>query len=410
MKQTTQIKLLQRVLQHVARGTTDSGEQPPGFSRSIYSDPARLARENEILFRRFPLVVGFSSQLREAGSYFTHDLTGVPLLVNRDQNGVVRAFLNACRHRGAKVATQAAGDCRRFICPYHAWSYDLDGKLHSVTEKKCFPRLVPEQSGLISLSCAERHGMIFVIPTPGIPLDIDAYLGEFGGDLGSFGLGEYQVTSAKNVPGRLDWKLMVEANQESYHINFLHGRSAGRRYRDQCSLVDLDAPHTRSVLVHASTGRTPIAEDRSRVSLLEHADLVYFIFPNTLALWAGNGVQVISPFPRGIGQSVMQGVRLDPPSATTRAAKEYSAAFYGNYWQTILEDIRVSETIQDGAGAPTDLPLQLGSNEVTISAFHQHIDAALSGRLDVPGLNARRQASADSTAMPQANELQSAPA
>jgi phenylpropionate dioxygenase-like ring-hydroxylating dioxygenase large terminal subunit len=364
-------------------------EQPAPFSRRIYDTPERLANERDTLFRRFPLVVGFSSQLREPGSYFTHDLTGVPILVARGADGQSRAFLNVCRHRGAKVAPQASGNCRRFICPYHAWSYDLDGKLHSVTEKRCFPNLVPDRSGLLTLACAERHGMIFVVPTPGLELDIDAYLGKFGDDFASYGLDQYQVSATKNVPGRIDWKLMVEANQESYHINFLHGRSAGRRYREQCSLVDFDAPHSRSVLVHASTGSAPISEDQNRWRLLEHADLVYFVFPNTLLLWAGDGVQVISPFPQGIGQSIMQGARLDPPTATTRAAKDYAAAFYGNYWQTILEDIRVSETIQFGASAPTETPLQLGGNEVTIAEFHRHIARALKGELSLQTLDLR---------------------
>jgi phenylpropionate dioxygenase-like ring-hydroxylating dioxygenase large terminal subunit len=384
MEQTLQIQLLERVLHHVKNGTTDVSAQPAGFSRTIYSSEERLASEREAIFRRFPLVVGFSSQLGAPGSYLTHDLTGVPLLVVRGGDGVVRGFLNSCRHRGAKVATQPNGTgCRRFVCPYHAWSYDLDGKLHSITEKRCFPNVDPAQSGLVQLACAERHGIIFVVPTPGIELDIDAYLGDFGRDFESFGLDKYHVSATKIVPGNIDWKLMVEANQESYHINFLHGRTAGRRYRDQCSLADFSPPHSRSVLVHASTGRAPMSDDKSRWRLLEHADLVYLIFPNTLTLWAGDGVQVITTFPQGRGQAIMQGARLDPPHATTRAAKEYAAAFYGNYWQTILEDLRVSETIQAGASAPTEALLQLGGNEVTISEFHRHIERALNGELRI---------------------------
>jgi phenylpropionate dioxygenase-like ring-hydroxylating dioxygenase large terminal subunit len=392
MDQATQISLLERVLAHVRNGTTDIHDQPAPFARTIYNSQSRLDVERQTLFRRFPLVVGFSSQVAQPGDYLTHGLTGVPILVVRGADGEVRAFVNSCRHRGAAVTTQASGTgCRRFVCPYHAWSYDLDGRLHSLPEKRCFPKMEQDQIGLVRLPSAERHGMIFVIPTPDIPFDIDAYLGSVGDDFASFGLDKYRVSATRNVPGRIDWKLMVEANQESYHINFLHGRTAGRRYRDQCSLVDFEAPHSRSVLVHASTGRVPMPEDQARWRLLDHADLVYFLFPNTLALWAGDGVQVISPFPQGLGLATMQGARLDPPTTTTRAAQEYAAAFYGNYWTTILEDIRVSESIQAGAAGPAAVRLLLGGNEIAIAEFHRHVERAIEGTFP---LVARNRASA----------------
>ncbi|WP_394828815.1 aromatic ring-hydroxylating dioxygenase subunit alpha [Pendulispora albinea] len=383
MKRETQIALIERILHHVQGGTTDIAEQPQPFSPSIYENRERFEAERETLFRKYPLVLGFSSQIPAPGDFITNDFTGAPVLMVRDAGGEVRAFLNVCRHRGVKVAQQPQGNCRRFVCPYHAWSYDLDGKLHSLPEKRCFPNLKTDAVKLIELPAAERHGMIFVITTPGEPFDIDAYLGAFGADLGSYGLDGYYVSNAKNVPGRINWKLMIEANQESYHINFLHGRTAGRRYRDQCSLLDLDFPHTRSVLVHSSAGRSPLPEDRADWSLLDYADLVYFIFPNTLALWAGDGVQVISAFPQDVGTSIMQGARLERPTATSRAAQDFAAAFYGNYWRTIGEDIQVSETIQLGARARSGVPLNLGGNEVTIAEFHRAIERALDGSLPV---------------------------
>jgi phenylpropionate dioxygenase-like ring-hydroxylating dioxygenase large terminal subunit len=387
MRHELQVELLQRVLQHVANGTTDTSEDQQSFWPRIYVDAERLRSERDVLFREYPLVVGFSSQLRAPGDYFTHDLTGVPLLVVRDPDKQVRAFLNMCRHRGAKVAPNAQGKgAKRFICPYHAWSYDPDGALHSLPEKHCFPGLDKERSGLVPLPVAERHGMIFVVPTPGRSLDIDAYLGPVGEDFASFGLDRYQVGAAKNVPGRVDWKLMIEANQETYHINFLHGRTAGRRYREQCSVADQLTPHTRSVLVHSATGRTPLPEDRASWRVLDHADLVYLIFPNTLALWAGEGVQVLSAFPQATGSSIMQGARLECAAEGTAQGKEHAAAFYDIYWKTIGEDIQVSETIQQTASAPLGAPLLLGSNEFLLSAFHRNLEAALRGDLPIPGV------------------------
>lgn len=385
MKQETQVALIRRLLQHVENGTTDLEVQPEDFSRRIYASPSRIAEERQTLFRRFPLVVGFSSHIKEPGDFLTHDLTGVPILVVRKKCGEVGAFVNSCRHRGAKVAQQPHGrGCKNFVCPYHAWSYDLDGNLRGVPEAHCFPRLKKHESGLVALPVVERHGMIWVVPTPGTAVDFDAYLGVFGQDLQSFGLDEYWVSATKLLPGKIDWKLMVEANQESYHINVLHKGTAGRRYRPQCSLLDLDSPHSRSILVHASAGRAPLPESEKEWRLLDHADIVYFIFPNTMLLFAGDGVQVISPYPLGVGRSVMQGARLDPPGATGKSARDFATAFYGNYWQTIVEDVNVSESIQQAASGPSAVLLQLGANEFTISEFHRHIERAITGQLIVP--------------------------
>jgi hypothetical protein len=146
------------------------------------------------------------------------------------------------------------------------------------------------------------------------------------------------------------------------------------------------------VLVHAATGRVAMPEQSASWRLLEHADLVYLIFPNTMALWAGDGIQVISPYPQGPGYSIMQGARLDAPTATSRAAKEFATAFYGNYWLTILEDIRVSETIQLGASVPIEMKLNLGGNERAISEFHRNVDRALRGELTTQLLSQRGQA------------------
>eukprot|EP01036_Dinobryon_divergens_P036698 gene36698-47837_t len=140
-----------------------------------YSDRERAARERDSLFRSQPLFMGLSSRLSKAGDYITEDVAGMPVLLVRGPDGTVRAFANVCRHRGAPVA-EGCGNARAFVCPYHAWTYDAQGRLLGVTDKAGFAGLDIGAHGLVRLPAGEKHGMIFVRATPlreGEPAEID---------------------------------------------------------------------------------------------------------------------------------------------------------------------------------------------------------------------------------------------
>ena len=117
-----------------------------------------------MLFRQRPLLMGFASEWAKPGAFSTDDYAGVPILVARAPDGKLRAFLNVCRHRGAKVA-QGCGKARVFSCPYHAWTYDLAGRVMGIPDERCFPGVRAERSSLTPLPLCEKHGLVWVIPT-----------------------------------------------------------------------------------------------------------------------------------------------------------------------------------------------------------------------------------------------------
>jgi len=133
MQHADQVAYLERMLRMVRTNTRDDG---PGVSHTPvagYYDPVRFQREVDLLFRRYPVVVGFSGQVRRLGDFVVHNDTGQPILVTRGTDGVLRAFLNVCRHRGAAVEQKPCGANKRaFVCPYHGWSYDRGGALKTV--------------------------------------------------------------------------------------------------------------------------------------------------------------------------------------------------------------------------------------------------------------------------------------
>jgi len=105
---------------------------------SKYTDPAQLDAEINTLFRNFPIIIGHTSDVAEAGDFLTHDATGVPILVTRTNEGKLKAFMNVCRHRGARLQDEPCGKARTFSCPYHAWTYGLDGALRGMPQPQGF--------------------------------------------------------------------------------------------------------------------------------------------------------------------------------------------------------------------------------------------------------------------------------
>ena len=201
MQYVDQVAQLERLLNLMRTNTRDDA---PGLSHAPvreYFDPARYDREIALLFRRLPVVVAFSGQLRQPGDFVTHNDTGQPILVVRDTDGVLRAFLNVCRHRSASVETKACGGGKRaFVCPYHGWSYDLTGRLLGITDGAAFGDVDRARFGLRPLAVAEKYGLVWVVPTAleagqDAGLDIDAYLGRVAPELASWDMTGWEVHS-----------------------------------------------------------------------------------------------------------------------------------------------------------------------------------------------------------------------
>ena len=161
---------LLRMAKHMAACTAaDRVEQAPDVLRvpaHHYLDEERGKLERERIFKRLPLTLAASCELPKAGDYKSCEATGVPVLIVRGMDGVVRAFVNSCAHRGAQIVTETCGNARRLMCPYHAWTYDLEGKLASVFQERDFGSVDRATHGLIRLPVLERAGLVWVILDP----------------------------------------------------------------------------------------------------------------------------------------------------------------------------------------------------------------------------------------------------
>src|SRR5579859_5121587 len=241
------LDLCRRAVEHARNGTTDMGPDAMHNDVAAYIDPERHARELQALFREMPQVVCLSSDLPEPGSFRLFDDTGVPIVVVRGKDGAVRAFLNICTHRGARLVRGSTGKANRMTCWFHGWTFDSTGRAIGVPQEDHFCGKIEEQKHLITCPAAERHGLVFVQPTPGSTMDIDAHLGAFGQELEMLDLDQARQVRDGELRVSCNWKYALDTYFENYHFAVLHRDSIGPHFANNVSLYDSWGLHHRIV-------------------------------------------------------------------------------------------------------------------------------------------------------------------
>jgi nitrite reductase/ring-hydroxylating ferredoxin subunit len=157
----------EKMLDYVEKGKTFMTGKTMSVPTRSYTDPVQFKAEMELIFKRVPLMLALTCEMKNPGDFKAMDVTGLPVLINRDKKVQIRAFLNVCAHRGAPVASEGHGNCPLFVCKYHGWTYGRDGRLTGVSEASKFGEIDKSAKGLRELPCEERHGLIFVCLSPG---------------------------------------------------------------------------------------------------------------------------------------------------------------------------------------------------------------------------------------------------
>lgn len=187
---------------------------------ACYTDPAFFAREIERIFRVHWNLVCRTDDVPKAGDYSPIDLAGVPAIVGRDDEGTLRAFANTCRHRGSRLVS-GNGNAKAISCPYHGWSYGLDGRLLAAAGMEKTENFDPTDFGLIPLRIAERFGFVFLNFSADGP-GVDDHLGNLSGYLGSHDAHGMICVHRRVYDVACNWKLCLENQRESYHVATVH--------------------------------------------------------------------------------------------------------------------------------------------------------------------------------------------
>jgi carnitine monooxygenase subunit len=356
--------------------------RPLRMPSSIYTDPERFEREKKNLFRRVPLMLAASCELQAPGDYKTIEVAGIPLLLVRGKDGQVRTFLNACTHRGAKLA-QDCGQSARFTCPYHAWTFGLDGGLLGVAGRGIFGDVDAEASRLVSFPTAERAGLVWAIIDPAAPPEFDAFLNGFDQLLTGFGFETWHYFKSRHIKGA-NWKLAFDAHLEFYHLPVLHRNTFGPQMSNLAEYFYY-GPHQRLGLVTkadhvleqddiASLANKP-QEDWSMAILLFGE---WIIFPNVSIncfYKGGRGVIISQVLPgASVGESTTVQIFLHekPPEGEQVAEANEMADFLSHVVEQ--EDMPMSDGQQQVLASGMLPEVQIGCNEGGLQHFHEWVD------------------------------------
>lgn len=187
-----------------------------GFSlpRPFYTDPDYYRQDLELLFYRTWLFAGHTCELPSRGHYLTLQVGEYPILVVRGGDGEIRAFHNSCRHRGSLVCTAARGKAARLVCPYHQWSYGLDGQL--MRGRRMGEDFDPAPYALKPVHARCMGGLVFVCVAD-FPPDFAPFQAAAEAYFAPHRLGEAKVAFEETIVEQGNWKLVWENNRECYH-------------------------------------------------------------------------------------------------------------------------------------------------------------------------------------------------
>jgi len=358
-----------RILEHIENGTTDLGDDVWHEPVANYRSADRWAAEVDLL-RRLPIAFCPSAALAEPESYIAREAAGTPIIVVRGQDGAVRAFRNACRHRGMQVAT-GAGCSKAFVCRYHGWTYRLDGTLSHIPHEHGFPDLDKATHGLVPLKAVERSGLVFVAQDG----DID-----HGGALDPLPdmiAPQQKIFATTESDTAANWKIVAEGFLEGYHIRSTHRDTFYPYGFDNLNVIERFGRNSRVTFPFRRIEKLAQVPPESRRvdGLLTY---VYHLFPNVMIAVLSQHTKVVILEPVSIDRTRLITFALANAGSSAGEQQEAVARDAAFVDQTgAAEDREVTCAIQRGIGSDANQVFTFGRFEAAIGHFHRSLGAAL---------------------------------
>ncbi|WP_037074700.1 aromatic ring-hydroxylating oxygenase subunit alpha [Pseudonocardia spinosispora] len=356
--------LTHRILDHVAAGTTDLADETWREPVEHYRCPDRLRQETELVLRRRFVAYCPSVALPRAGSYIARTAAGTPLVVLRDREGQVRAFRNACRHRGAALVA-GCGTATSLVCPYHGWVYRLDGALRHVADDHGFPGLDRATHGLVPVTAVERSGLVFVSQD-------GADAGELA-DLPEIVLSDQMLLDSSTDVVEANWKILVEGFLEGYHIKATHRSTFFPFGYDNLNVVESFEQGSRVVFpFRRIEGLRDVPSDQRSLDGL--VTTVHHVFPNVMVARLSHHTAVVVLEPDGVERTNVVTYRLTNEAGADESHATRDAKFVemGNE-----EDRDMARSVQQGLSSGANEFLEFGRFEGAIIHFHRQLAALI---------------------------------
>ncbi|OBI52440.1 aromatic ring-hydroxylating dioxygenase subunit alpha [Mycobacterium sp. E787] len=364
------IDLTRRALKLARDKTTDLAPGVHMVDAADYTSIERHDRERAMLMAS-PQLVGYVSELPGPGAYCTKTVLGRSILLTRTSAGSVKAFDNVCLHRQSQVVT-GCGTAKRFTCPYHAWTYDNNGRLVALPGREGFPDVAIESDGLTELPATEYAGFLWVALDPGAHLDVAAHLGPLADELDSWGIGRWSPLGEKVLDCPINWKLAVDTFSENYHFATVHRQTFATIARSNCTVFDSYGLHQR-LIFPLNTIQELDGVPEERWDPLHNMVVIYALFPNiVLSVTIANGELFrIYPADRP-GRSITVHQNSTPLDLSDESVAAGAQAVFDYAHATVRdEDYRLVEGLQTNLGSGVRDHLLFGRNEPGLQ--HRHL-------------------------------------
>ena len=357
--------VIERVFHHIDNNSTDLGDTVWHEPTEHYHSQARFDAEIALL-RRLPVPFCPSAALAEKGSYVARTASGTPLVVVRGMDGEVRAFINACRHRGMQVA-EGSGCSRAFVCPYHAWTYNLEGDLKHIPGQEGFPEINPEEHGLVQVSAQEKGGIVYVMQEGEITPEMLR-------DSLDFFTPDQELFEHTKLSDEANWKLLTETLMEGYHIKSLHRETFYPYGLDNVTLVETFGANSRVTFPFRRIEKVrDIAPEKRRIDGL--VTQVYLLFPNASVAVLSKHTSLVILEPISPTQSQWVAYRMVNKQTAefkiTLDEAQRDAIFVNESGQD--EDREAARAIQQSVASNANSHFTFGYFEKAIVNFHQHL-------------------------------------
>jgi Rieske 2Fe-2S family protein len=346
-----------------------------------FVSPEVFAEEQEKIFSTQWVLVGHQNQIAKTGDYFVQEVAGESLIILRDKSGEVRGFYNVCRHRGTRLCEDQMGHSSNIQCPYHAWTYGLDGKLIGVPnmDEESVPGFVKADYSLHAVNLALWEGFIFVNLAKN-PAPLEKVFSPLAGKFSHWNLPKLRPAKRIAYDVRANWKLIFENYSECYHCPGVHPTLSKLTPYDSAENDLCEGPFLggfmpitkgKSLTMSGNACALPVGDTKGE----DHARVFYYsIFPNMLLSMHPDYVMVHQVWPQSLERTLILCDWLFHPEAAGAGIGDpgyrYNPEDAIEFWDmTNKQDWRVCELSQQGIASRAYQPGPYSPRESIPAAF-----------------------------------------
>jgi Rieske 2Fe-2S family protein len=394
------IQIKPRALAAFRRTLEVSSAAAKSLPQKYFISPEVFAQERSEIFSKVWLLVGHQSQIPKPGDYFLATIAGESLIVTRDQKSQVRGFYNVCRHRGTRLKEDASGHASAIQCPYHAWTYGLDGRLIGAPHMDEVPGFNKSDYSLHPVNLGLWNGFIFVNLTeagtrlrseatarqaPGDFISLERWFAPLNKKFSHWNMSILRPAKRIEYDVRANWKLMFENYSECYHCPGVHPMLSKVSPYDSAENDLAEGPFLggfmkinpgKSLSMSGNACALPIEHEQEHDKESTQRVFYYSIFPNMLLSMHPEYVMVHQIWPQSPERTLIVCDWFFHPDAFAR--KDFKPEDAIEFWDmTNKQDWHVCELSQQGIGSRAYKPGPYSSRESIPAAWDRYYLSAL---------------------------------